>query len=169
MVKNPPAMQQTQVQSLGIFLIPCEGNGCPLQCSCLENSMDRGSWPGTVHGVAEWDNTERLSAWPSTMNYRLVLHLSGILLKSTVQGFCCAPGVEEFSLVSQAKTHSFGRVLSVTHSCSINSHGLGGLVQTSWIHFPFLYRVFFFKLCYHFSFTTFCPVWMWCWTTASVT
>ena len=30
-----------------------EGNGYPLQCSCLQNSMDRGAWWATVHGVAE--------------------------------------------------------------------------------------------------------------------
>ena len=29
-----------------------EGNGYPLQYSCLENSMDRGAWWATVHGVA---------------------------------------------------------------------------------------------------------------------
>ena len=29
-----------------------EGNGNPLQYSCLENSMDRGAWWATVHGVA---------------------------------------------------------------------------------------------------------------------
>ena len=32
---------------------PGVGNGKPLQCSCLENSMDRGGWCATVHGVAE--------------------------------------------------------------------------------------------------------------------
>ena len=32
---------------------PREGNGYPLQCSCLENPMDRGAWWATVHGVAE--------------------------------------------------------------------------------------------------------------------
>ena len=30
-----------------------EGNGNPLQCSCLENSMDRGAWLVIVHGVAK--------------------------------------------------------------------------------------------------------------------
>ena len=30
-----------------------EGNGNPLQYSCLENSMDRGTWRATVHGVAK--------------------------------------------------------------------------------------------------------------------
>ena len=32
---------------------PGEGNGYPLQYSCLENSMDRGAWWATVHGVAK--------------------------------------------------------------------------------------------------------------------
>ena len=30
-----------------------EGNGNPLQYSCLENPMDRGAWSATVHGVAK--------------------------------------------------------------------------------------------------------------------
>ena len=30
-----------------------EGNGTPLQYSCLENPMDGGAWKATVHGVAE--------------------------------------------------------------------------------------------------------------------
>ena len=33
--------------------IPGEGNGNPLQYSCLKNSMDRGAWWATVHGVAK--------------------------------------------------------------------------------------------------------------------
>ena len=30
---------------------PREGNGNPLQYSCLENLMDKGAWQATVHGV----------------------------------------------------------------------------------------------------------------------
>ena len=36
---------------LGLGRSPGEGNGNPLQYSCLENPMDRGAWQATVHGV----------------------------------------------------------------------------------------------------------------------
>ena len=38
---------------LGLGKFPGEENGYPLQCSCLENSMDRGAWQATVHSVTE--------------------------------------------------------------------------------------------------------------------
>ena len=41
---------------------PGEGNGNPLQYSCLENAMHRGTWWATVHGVAELDTTEPTSS-----------------------------------------------------------------------------------------------------------
>ena len=37
----------------GLGRSPGEGNGFPLQYSCLKNSMDRGVWWTTVHGVAK--------------------------------------------------------------------------------------------------------------------
>ena len=40
--KNLPAMQETREDGLGRS--PREGNGNPLQYSCLENSVDKGAW-----------------------------------------------------------------------------------------------------------------------------
>ena len=56
MVKNLPAMQENP------GFIPREGNGYPLQYSCLGNPMDRGAWWATVHGGRkELDTTEQSS------------------------------------------------------------------------------------------------------------
>ena len=56
MVKNLPANagdtgDMDSIPGLGKF--PGEGNGSPLQYSCLENPMDRGAWWATVHAVAK--------------------------------------------------------------------------------------------------------------------
>ena len=52
-VKNLPAIQETQVQSLDWEDPLKKEHGNPLQCSRLENPMDRGAWWATVHGVAK--------------------------------------------------------------------------------------------------------------------
>ena len=56
MVKNLPA-NAADAGDVGSFPLwgrsPGEENGYPLQYSCLENSMDRGAWWITVHGVAK--------------------------------------------------------------------------------------------------------------------
>ena len=44
-----------------------EGNGTPLQYSCLENPMDRGAWKAAVHGVAK--GQARLSAFTFTFHF----------------------------------------------------------------------------------------------------
>ena len=41
---------------------PGEGNGNPLQHSCLRNPMNRGTWEPTVHRVAESDMTKHACA-----------------------------------------------------------------------------------------------------------
>ena len=45
----------------GLGRSPGEGNGNPLQNSCLENPMDRGAWWAIARGVKEWDTTKQLT------------------------------------------------------------------------------------------------------------
>ena len=48
-VKNPPANSGDAGSVPGLGKSPGEGNGNPLQYSCLENPMNRGAWWATVH------------------------------------------------------------------------------------------------------------------------
>ena len=50
-----------------LFYLPREGNGTPLQHSCLENSMDGGTWWAAVHGVVK--SQTRLSDFTFTFHF----------------------------------------------------------------------------------------------------
>ena len=65
--KSPRVLGTQYDKKVGIALArsPREGNGYPLQDSCLENSMNIGAWQATVHGLAELDTTEQLTLSPS--------------------------------------------------------------------------------------------------------
>ena len=60
MVKNPPANAGDASSIPRWVRSPREGDGHPLQYSCLENPTDRGTWRATVHGIAESDTAARL-------------------------------------------------------------------------------------------------------------
>ena len=53
MVKNPPVSAEGVGSIPGSRRSPGEGNGNPLQYSCLENPLDRAAWQATIHGVAK--------------------------------------------------------------------------------------------------------------------
>ena len=61
----------------GLGRSPGEGNGNPLQYSCLKNPMDRGAWRATVHGVTKKvghslvTKQQRLSKRPTITHTRL--------------------------------------------------------------------------------------------------
>ena len=70
-VKNPSAMQEIACSTGDPVSIPRsgrslgEGNGDPLQYSCLENPMDRGTWRATVHEVTK--SQIQLGNWTTTI------------------------------------------------------------------------------------------------------
>ena len=47
-----------------------EGNGTPLQYSCLENPVDRGAWKAAVHGVAE--------GWTELSDFTFTFHFHAL-------------------------------------------------------------------------------------------
>ena len=52
-VKNLLLVQETLGSIPGLGRSPGEGNGSPLQYSCLEKPIDKGAWWATVHGVSK--------------------------------------------------------------------------------------------------------------------
>ena len=77
MVRNPPvsAGDLRDVGSIpGLGRSRGEGNGNPLQYSCLENPKDRGAWQTTVHGVARVGHDLVIKPPPSQAVYILIYY-----------------------------------------------------------------------------------------------
>ena len=64
MMKKPPANAGDLGSIPALGRSPGEGNGYPLQCSCLENSMDRGAWRVTAHGITK--------SWPQLSDFHFI-------------------------------------------------------------------------------------------------
>ena len=97
-----------------------EGNGTPLQYSCLENPMDRGAWYAVVHGVAK--SRTRLRDFPFTLHFHalekeMATHSSVLAWR--------IPGTGEPGGLPSMGSHRFGHDwsdLAVAAACtSINS------------------------------------------------
>ena len=67
------------------FSLSCigEGNGNPLQCSCLENPRDREAWLAAVYGVAQ--SRTRLKRLSSSSSSDSVLEFEKVLEDSSSQ------------------------------------------------------------------------------------
>ena len=71
-------MQEMPIQFLGSGRSPGGGRGNPLQCSCLENPMDRGAWWATVHGTAQTQTRlKRLSSSSSSSSRSKLCVMTG--------------------------------------------------------------------------------------------
>ena len=67
-VKRLPAMRETRASIPGSGRSPGEGNGSPIQYSCLNTSTDGGAWWTVVHGVAK--RPTRLSSFTFTFFHK---------------------------------------------------------------------------------------------------
>ena len=65
----------------GLGRSPGEGNGNPLQYSCLENPMNGGAWWATVHGVAKSRTrlSDFTSLWPFWFGLRFYIYSNSLL------------------------------------------------------------------------------------------
>ena len=68
MIKNLHANAKDMGSIPSSVRSPGEGNGNPVQHSCLENSMDGGDQPATVHGVAKSQTWHSKTAYMCTIN-----------------------------------------------------------------------------------------------------
>ena len=87
------------------FPLSCigEGNGNPLQCSCLENPRDRGTWWAAVYGVAQsWTWLKWLSSSSSIHN---ILHIETVFLYTYIF-FLCFIFIYIYKYKTQCLAHS---------------------------------------------------------------
>ena len=80
-----------------------EGNGSPLQYSCLENPMDGGAWKAAVHGVAE--------SWTRLSNFAFTFHFHALEKEMATHFSVLAwriPGMGEPSGLPSLGSHRVG-------------------------------------------------------------
>ena len=98
-----------------------EGNGTPLQYSCLENPMDRGAWWAAVHGVAK--SRRRLS------NFTFTFHFHALEKEMATHSSVLAwriPGTQEPgglpSMGSHRVAHDWGDTAAAAARCFLTSY-----------------------------------------------
>ena len=93
--------------ALGSGRSPGGGHGNPLQCSCLENAMDRGVWRATVHGVAK--SRTRLKRLSTHARISLI-YITVQVFSTVIQPYIC--------IFIRSFSHSF-RLLQNTECMSL--------------------------------------------------
>ena len=80
-----------------------EGNGTPLQYSCLENPMDRGAWWAAVHGVAK--------SWTGLSDFTFTFHSHALKKEMATHSSILAwriPGTEAQGRLLSLGSHRVG-------------------------------------------------------------
>ena len=99
-IKNPPtsAGDLRDVGSIpGSGRCPGGGRGNPLQCSCLENPMDRGAWRATVHRVTvthDWSDLAHTCPCLSSARQHWLLLSACLSLPGLCPLICCFSSAE---------------------------------------------------------------------------
>ena len=100
---SPPCLSGLSAKARDTHLLSTigEGNGNPLQYSCLENPMKGGAWWATVRGIAEWDTAEQLHFHFTVVYQAIACSFSTLLLSSLLHG----PVVFLSALCQERKWH----------------------------------------------------------------
>ena len=106
-----------------------EGNGTPLQCSCLENPVDRGAWWAAVHGVAK--------SWARLSYFTFTFHFHALEKEMATHSSVLAwriPGTGEPGGLQSMESHR------VRHDCSDLAAAAPKWVSSPVCHFllPFI-------------------------------
>ena len=107
-----------------IKVVPCvtgEGNGTPLQCSCLENPGDGGAWWAAIYGVAQ--SQTRLSNFTFTfMHWRRTWQPTPVFLPGESQGWGSLEGCSPWGPWGSDMTERLHFLFSL--SCIRERHGI---------------------------------------------
>ena len=101
--KNLPASAGGEGLIPGLGRSPGEGNGNPVQNSCLGNLMDRGAWQTTVHGVTK--------SWTRLSNFLFTFHFHALEKETAIHSSVLAwriPGAGEPGGLPSMGSHRVG-------------------------------------------------------------
>ena len=104
----------------GLGRSPGEGNGNPLQYSCLENPKDRGTWQATVHGVARVRH-DLVTEPPTTISSVQFISVAQSCLTLCEPLNCSTPGFpvhHQLPELAQTHAHQISDAIQPSHPLS---------------------------------------------------
>ena len=107
------------------FSLSCigEGNGNPLQCSCLENPRNGGAWWAAVYGVAQsWTRLKRLSSSSSSNT-----HVQVLMESSHIAFMFCYQYISSFQSLNRVQL--FATLWIAAHQASLSSTNSQSLLK----------------------------------------